>query len=164
MTRCCDWSFRRALVTGGKKKEEWNCCAQTTRKTCTGHHVRALQLAAVLVDLDPEKAQSNPCSTHCSICAPRVDELNNSRRQFKACRRQSHDLPLPLHGAIICGSKQRLQCACEQRSVQDGSDGKGHRRRAANSGGFVRECSRHGNCQPEGRQVQETRIGASGGV
>ena len=50
----------------------------------------------VLVHLNPEKAQSNPCSTHCSICAPRVDELNNSRRQFKACTRQRHDLPLPL--------------------------------------------------------------------
>lgn len=51
--------------------------------------------------LNPEKAQSSPCSTHCSICAPRVDELKSSRKQFNACTRLRHSfwlllLPSPL--------------------------------------------------------------------
>jgi hypothetical protein len=51
---------------------------------------------ALCLHLNPEKAHSSPCSTHCSTWAPRVDELNSSLRQFKACTRERQDLLLLL--------------------------------------------------------------------
>ena len=96
MTLCCDSSCHPEHETRGTKREAWRCCGRTTRTICARQRVTTTQRSArqAAAHPNPLNAQTRPSSTHCSMLAPRDDELNSRRRQLRACTRERHALLL----------------------------------------------------------------------